>query len=274
MPRHVLNGAALHYSDDDFSDAWTGPQPAVILLHGFCRSGELWRGWVPHLARRYRVIRPDLRGCGGSSDPGPEYEYTLDGLVADLTALLDTLHIADVHFIGEGLGAVMSTIIATREPARVRSLTLLSLPTRVGPSMQDIYRLEYATWQEALAQVGVETWWRRARKLTGDLTGNAALDNYLATQVGRTPVHVAVGLSHCGTSWDLAQILPHVTAPILLVGPEQTLFTSAEQQSQLASLAPHAQLRVYPEIRQQFFMYTDPDLFAPAVAAFIDGVGG
>jgi pimeloyl-ACP methyl ester carboxylesterase len=264
----------LHYRDDDFSDAWTGPQAAVILLHGFCRNGELWRGWVPHLARRHRVIRPDLRGCGGSSDPGPGYEYTLDGLVVDLCTLLDALHIAEAHFVGEGLGAVMSTIIATREPSRVRSLTLLSLPTHVGPSVQDVYRLGYATWQEALVEVGVEAWWRRARTLTGDLTGDAALDDYLAAQVGTTPVHVAVGLSRCGTSWDLAQILPHVTAPTLLVGPERTHFTSAEQQAELASLAPHTQLRVYPEIRQQFFMYTDPDAFAPAVAEFIDGGGG
>lgn len=264
----------LHCADDDFSDGWSGPRSSVILLHGFCRNGALWRGWVPHLARQYRVIRPDLPGCGGSSDPGSGFEYTLEALFASLVGLLDALEISSAHFAGEGLGAVLSALLAAQDPRRVRSLTLLSLPGRVGPSVQDTYRLNYGSWEEALAAVGVETWWRRARAAMGDLTGDAAFDDWLAGSVGRTPVHVAVGLSRCGTSYDLTELLPHVTAPTLLIAPQSAPFTSSDEQSRLASLSPNAQLHVDPQIRHGFFMYTDPDRYAPMVGEFIDSVEG
>ncbi|MFN7192256.1 MAG: alpha/beta fold hydrolase, partial [Rhodospirillales bacterium] len=52
-----------------FKLAWTewGPLRAkrtVLCVHGLAESGEAWRGWVPHFARHYRVVRLDLRGFG------------------------------------------------------------------------------------------------------------------------------------------------------------------------------------------------------------------
>jgi 3-oxoadipate enol-lactonase len=66
MPaRRVERDLLLHYIVDDDTDPWSQPQ-SIVLLHGLGQSGAVWRGWVPHLAREYRVIRPDLRGFGAS----------------------------------------------------------------------------------------------------------------------------------------------------------------------------------------------------------------
>ena len=56
----------MHYEVDDFTDPWRRPQ-TVLLLHGNAESGLAWYGWVPTLARRYRVVRPDMRGFGAST---------------------------------------------------------------------------------------------------------------------------------------------------------------------------------------------------------------
>ena len=66
MPYFELSGCKLYYEIDDYTDPWTTPE-SVLLIHGFTESTPAWRAWVPHLARRYRVIRFDQQGFGQSS---------------------------------------------------------------------------------------------------------------------------------------------------------------------------------------------------------------
>ena len=72
----------LHYVVDDYTDPWRQPQ-TIVLLHGLGESGAVWYGWVPHLAREYRVIRPDLRGFGDSTPMPAGYAWSVDTLVRD-----------------------------------------------------------------------------------------------------------------------------------------------------------------------------------------------
>src|SRR3972149_1565107 len=80
------DGCRLFYTVDDYTDAWR-PAPTVLFVHGLAESGEAWRAWVPHFARRYRVVRVDLRGFGRSTPMPEEYEWTIDALVDDLIGL-------------------------------------------------------------------------------------------------------------------------------------------------------------------------------------------
>ena len=56
----------MHYRIDDFTDPWTEPE-TIVLLHGLSESRVVWYAWIPLLARRYRVVRADLRGFGGAT---------------------------------------------------------------------------------------------------------------------------------------------------------------------------------------------------------------
>ena len=72
------DGLDLAYYIDDFTDPWA-KAPTVLLLHAAMGSARRYFGWVPHLARHYRVVRLDLRGHGasrgaagrGGADPRP-----------------------------------------------------------------------------------------------------------------------------------------------------------------------------------------------------------
>ena len=88
-----------HYEVDDYTDPWRTPQP-IVLLHGLGESGAVWYGWVPILARRHRVVRPDLRGFGRSTPMPKGFAWSVDLLVADTLALLDALDLDRVHLVG------------------------------------------------------------------------------------------------------------------------------------------------------------------------------
>src|SRR3954447_16712613 len=75
-----------------------GPKdaPAVLLLHGFPTSSQMFRNLIPALADRYRVLAPDYPGFGHNSmPPRGEFAHTFDnlaGVVEEFTAMLGRRH--------------------------------------------------------------------------------------------------------------------------------------------------------------------------------------
>ena len=83
-----VNGWRMHYVDEGAGDP-------VVLLHGNPTWGFLYRDFVaPLTAAGYRVIIPDMIGFGRSEQPAREQAHSLDGHIANLTALLRGL---DLH---------------------------------------------------------------------------------------------------------------------------------------------------------------------------------
>ena len=78
--------------------ATEGTGPAVLLLHGFPDTHQLWRHQLPALqAAGFRTIAPDLRGFGASDKPG---SYDLGAHVGDLLGVLDRLEVPAAHVVG------------------------------------------------------------------------------------------------------------------------------------------------------------------------------
>src|SRR5262245_24291324 len=75
--------------DLDIFDREAGPKeaPAVLLLHGFPTSSQMFRNLIPLLADRYRVVAPDYPGFGHSSMPPRDtFAYTFDNLAGVVDA--------------------------------------------------------------------------------------------------------------------------------------------------------------------------------------------
>jgi len=117
------DGISLAYYIDDFTDPWRHPD-TVLLLHAAMGSSRRYYGWVPHLARDWRVIRLDLRGHGASQVPPADQTLLLERLVADVAELLDHLGLDSVHIVGNSAGGYLGQQLAMTEPARIRSLSL------------------------------------------------------------------------------------------------------------------------------------------------------
>ncbi len=64
----IRPGVAMAYADDCFAPPWTSSQ-TIVMVHGNAKSSRAWTAFVPHLAGKYRVVRPDMPGFGASPEP-------------------------------------------------------------------------------------------------------------------------------------------------------------------------------------------------------------
>lgn len=117
------DGIRLAYYIDDFTDPWRRPD-TVLLLHAAMGSARRWYGWVPHLARQWRIVRLDLRGHGASQVPPPDRPLLLERLVADVAELFDDIGLDRAHVVGNSAGGYLGQQLAMTKPERVRSLSL------------------------------------------------------------------------------------------------------------------------------------------------------
>ncbi|MFE5085482.1 alpha/beta fold hydrolase [Streptomyces mirabilis] len=103
--------------------ALAGEGPAVLLLHGFPHTWQLWTHVLDELAGRYRVIAPDLRGCGASARTAGGYDAGT--LAADAEALLDALGETSAAVVGIDAGTPPAFLLAMRRPDLVRRLVVM-----------------------------------------------------------------------------------------------------------------------------------------------------
>jgi pimeloyl-ACP methyl ester carboxylesterase len=110
------------------ASAVTGDGPAVLLVHGFPDSRDVWREQVGPLADAgFRVIAPDLRGFGESERPEGVEAYRVTEVVGDLLELLDEHGVERAHMVGHDWGAGVAWVLAGLHPDRVASLAALSV---------------------------------------------------------------------------------------------------------------------------------------------------
>ncbi|WP_226887245.1 alpha/beta fold hydrolase [Nocardia brasiliensis] len=101
----------------------------VLLLHGFPELGIEWDQQMGALAAAgCRAVAPDQRGYSPGVRPGRIEDYRLDLLVSDVWAIADALGWRRFDLVGHDWGAVVAWVAAADRPARIRSLTAVSVP--------------------------------------------------------------------------------------------------------------------------------------------------
>jgi pimeloyl-ACP methyl ester carboxylesterase len=109
---------------------WGDPdqREVVVLLHGITTYSFIWRQVAPRLLDRYRVIAPDLLGCGDSS-MSPIPDVSVRGHAHSMLALLDALELAPptrIHLVGHDIGGGAAQIMVVAQPERFVDLTLIN----------------------------------------------------------------------------------------------------------------------------------------------------
>ena len=111
--------------------------PVVTLTHPLGVTFALWDDHVAALTKRFRVLRYDVRGHGGSEiPPGP---YTLEQMAGDLFDLLDSLGIEETHFVGVSMGGLIGMTAALTRPSRIQSLVLCDTTACYGPGVRPMW---------------------------------------------------------------------------------------------------------------------------------------
>jgi pimeloyl-ACP methyl ester carboxylesterase len=132
MPTFTRDGAHIHYTDTGTpkgrSDART-----VFFGHGLLFSGWMFHPQITALQDEYRCVAIDWRGQGQSA--ATKDGYDMDTLADDAVALIESLGVAPVHYVGLSMGGFIGQRIAARRPELVRTLALLD--TSAGPEDPD-----------------------------------------------------------------------------------------------------------------------------------------
>ncbi|MHC3472830.1 alpha/beta fold hydrolase [Streptomyces sp. 7R007] len=103
--------------------ASAGSGPAVLLLHGFPHTWQVWSEVMADLSKRHRVIAPDLRGFGASTRA--ESGYDVVGLARDAEALLEALGVSSAAVVGIDAGTPSAFLLAMRRPGLVERLVVM-----------------------------------------------------------------------------------------------------------------------------------------------------
>ena len=111
-----------------------GDGEPLLLLHGGMGIGSDWRHVFPSDPTGYRMIVPDLRGHGRSTNP--DRTFTFRQCAGDVLALLDHLGLARVKAIGMSMGAKTLLHMATRQPTRLDAMVLVSATPYFPPALR------------------------------------------------------------------------------------------------------------------------------------------
>jgi len=121
----ATNGATIHVRVG-------GKGPAVVLLHGYGETGDMWAPMAADLMRDHTVVVPDLRGLGLSSKPAGGFDKKTQA--GDVAGVLDRLGIERVDLVTHDIGNMVGFAFAEQNPNRVSKFVLIDAPVPgVGP---------------------------------------------------------------------------------------------------------------------------------------------
>jgi pimeloyl-ACP methyl ester carboxylesterase len=125
----AVHGVTLHVAEAGHGDA-------VLLLHGYPQSGEVWRFVAPELAKTHHIIIPDLRGMGLSEAAADGYD--LGNVAEDIHQLVLSMGISKVKVVGHDWGAAVGAVYAMRYQNEVTSLAFLE-SALAGAGFEDLW---------------------------------------------------------------------------------------------------------------------------------------
>jgi pimeloyl-ACP methyl ester carboxylesterase len=226
VPQLEVAGAArLHYDDE-------GSGPLVILIHGGTGTGGYdWEFQRGPLSRRFRVVTPDLRGHGRSSDP--EWRLSLDQIAEDTLALIDALGERPAAIVGFSIGATAMLRLLCSRPGTTEAFVAIGA-SRVGQPAR-LPAIVDGPWPVDLVSLRHEHaadpdhWRRLRRRLAESWAHDLALDEASLRRV-TIPSLIVCGdrdqIEPVESALELARTLP---AGELLVLPRAGHFVARER---------------------------------------------
>jgi 3-oxoadipate enol-lactonase len=211
----------------------------LLLIHGLGSSGADWECQIRSLERRFRVISPDLPGCGFSSPI--EGGFDIRDLAYNLWALLDHLKISTSNVAGFSFGGAVALEMALQRPDRVPRLALINtlltyridhwrkwLEARVPPVLIRLLGMR-RTAKLVAARLFPKPWQRPIRDRAAAVIGRGAAATYL-------------GMARALERWSAVDRLGLLKARTLMIAAEHD-FTPLAEKVEMAK-ALDAQLAV------------------------------
>ena len=254
----------MHYRLDDYTDPWREAE-AVLMVHGNHEGSAAWFGWVPTLARHYRVVRPDTRGFADSTPMPRDFPWSLDLVIDDFVQLMGGLGIGRFHLVGAKIGGTIARAVAARRPERVRTLTVVGSPV---PRRAD----NRAAMLKTIEEGGIEARARGGMAARLGTTFPPEAVEWWIKFMGRTPLASELGFAGAINFADISGDIPNIKCPMLVITTEGSRLASLEETRAWQRQVPDSELLVLPG-DSYHIAATDPDRCAAATLDFIQRRG-
>ena len=260
----TVNGISVNYTLE-------GPAsgPVITMSNSLASNLSMWDPQLPVLTSRYRVLRYDTRGHGGTDAPaGP---YSLDELTEDVRALLLALGIARTHFVGLSMGGMIGQIMAFKYPQMLQSVvlcdTMSRVPTEAKPMWDERVHTAETHGMEPLVETTIARWFTEPFRQKG----SPVLDR-VRTMIRTTPPRGYAGCCHAIAALNLTDHLRAITLPTLIIVGEDDPGTPVA-----ASRVIHEQIKgselVILKSAAHLSNLEQPEAFHQALTAFLQTVG-
>jgi pimeloyl-ACP methyl ester carboxylesterase len=231
--RVELNGATLHYEE-------RGNAAALILIHGGLASSAMWEPVVPELVDVFRVITPDSRGHGRSTNPAENLSYAL--IADDIAALIESLGLERPVVGGWSDGGQVTLELGVRHPDAAGALIVgAAYPDFDVGGLRETHRGLLGADEQGVpderhldAQLG-----EFAEEIKGLHPGGAEQWRALVRQTA------PMWLDYEGLESDQLQA---IQSPVLVLAGDQDEFIPIELSNSLYRALPDAELAVCPSL--------------------------
>jgi 3-oxoadipate enol-lactonase len=242
--------------------------PWVLLSHGLATDLTMWDELADALKDRYRVLRYDARGHGGSA--ATDGDYTLDQLVADAAGILDALAVPQAHFAGLSMGGMVGLGLMLDHKSRIRSAVIADSRHTTTPEFTKAWLDRAAAVRQggiaAIAASTIERW---------SSAGLAARDPAVVARMERM-IRNTSPAGYCGCAAALARLnygyrLGEIDKPTLVLCGTEDHGAPPENTRQMHAMIKGSR---FLEIAQAGHISNieKPAIFNAAVAKLFDDV--
>ncbi|MGW1076683.1 alpha/beta fold hydrolase [Streptomyces sp. NPDC002537] len=230
MPYVTVNDTTLYYEDEG-----EGAGQPLLFLHGWGTSAQVWNAQAAAFVGEHRVVTVDWRGCGRSDRPARG--NTLDGVVADLAALIEALGLDRPVVVGSSIGDTFATELAARHPGLVGGIVPVD-----GPAYWPAQGIPLDGLKENLLRdrAGTVAGWVSAWFAPG--TAQALID-WTVRQILDSGVYIDEQFD-IFTTYDPRPLLPGLRVPVHYIHGELDTEIPLEVARTCAELIPGAQVTV------------------------------
>jgi 3-oxoadipate enol-lactonase len=205
------NGIQVNYTVE-------GEGPWVVMSHSLACNLSMWDEQAAVLSKRYKVLRYDLRGHGGTDAPAGD--YTFDMLAYDAHALLEALGIDACHWVGLSIGGMIGQAFALKFPGVFKTLVLADTTSRNPPEAKPVWEARVKTAREkgmdAVVEPTLQRWLTEPYRKSHPETAAR-----LAAMIRSTPVAGYAGCCAAIPTLNFTDQLKTIKVPTLVIVGEQ-----------------------------------------------------
>jgi pimeloyl-ACP methyl ester carboxylesterase len=236
-----INGTSIYYVEGGDPAA-----PSVVFIHGFPFSSRMWESQLEALGHSFHAVAYDFRGFGKSAVG--DGQYTIEGHVDDLIALLDFLEIDKAIVVGLSMGGYIALRALERNPERFLGVALCDTQSKADDNAG---KLKRAAGAKAVKQEGAAAFaegFVEAVFTPASIENNAPAVGFIKDIISANdPVAIAGNLIAMAGRTDTTESLADIKVPALILVGEEDKLTTPDAAGDMHSRIKGSQLHLVPK---------------------------